>query len=73
MRSLRVGEFSAKRMFLPGSLLFGLCLLSFAAISYAQAEASIQGTVSDASGGAVPGATVKVKSVETAAERTLFT
>jgi len=73
MRFLTVAKFYSNRVFLPGSLLLGLCLLSFATISYAQAEASIQGTVSDASGGAVPGATVKVESLETGAERTLLT
>ena len=52
---------------------FGLLLLaplpSFASVCYAQGEASIQGTVSDFSGGAVPGAAIRIKNVETGADR----
>lgn len=73
MKFPRVIEFYSKRMFLPGSLLFGVCLMAFATTSYGQGEASIQGMVSDASGGAIPAATVKVRSLETGAERTLLT
>jgi Carboxypeptidase regulatory-like domain len=72
MRSRRVAEFFSKRTFLLGSMVFGLWL-SLATIGYAQGEASLQGTVSDSSGGAVQGATVKVKSLETGAERNLLT
>src|SRR5882724_3318840 len=73
MRLPGVIGFYPNRMFLPRSLLFAAWLISFATISYGQGEASIQGTVSDSSGGAIPGVTVKVKSLETGAERTLLT
>ncbi len=72
MRSRRVGEFFSNRTLLFGSVLFGWWL-GLATIGYAQGEASIQGTVSDSSGGAVQGATVKVKNLETGAERNLLT
>src|SRR6266478_812498 len=72
MRPRIVGEFFSNRTFVLASMLFGLWL-SLVTICYAQGEASIQGTVSDSSGGAVPGATVKVKSLETGAERNLLT
>jgi hypothetical protein len=73
MRFPGVIGFYPNRMFLLGSLLFGVWLISLAPISYGQGAASIQGIVSDSSGGAIPGATVKVKSLETGAERTLLT
>jgi hypothetical protein len=73
MRLPKVIGFYPNRMFLLGSLLFAVWFISFATISYGQGEASIQGIVSDTSGGAIPGATVKVKSLETGAERTLLT
>src|SRR5713101_4216566 len=72
MRARRIREFFSNRTFVLASMLFGLWL-SLATIGYAQGEASIQGTVSDSSGGAVQGAIVKVKSLETGAERNLLT
>ncbi|MBS1867290.1 MAG: carboxypeptidase regulatory-like domain-containing protein, partial [Acidobacteria bacterium] len=55
----------------------GFCLLivwlSFAAYGFAQGDASIHGTVSDSSGGAILGATVQVKNLETGAVRDLQT
>src|SRR5262249_15933424 len=40
---------------------------------FAQGESSIEGTVTDSSGGAVPDAAVQIKSLETGAERHLVT
>jgi hypothetical protein len=48
-------------------------LLIFAAMGRSQGEASIWGTVTDATGGAVPKASVRVKDVETGAERKYVT
>ena len=56
---------------------FGLLVLglwaSLATASFAQGEASIQGTVSDSSGGAVPGVAIRIKNLETWAQRSLVT
>jgi hypothetical protein len=46
---------------------------SFATATFAQGQASIQGVVSDSSGGAIPGAAIRVKNVETGAERNQVT
>src|SRR5215831_1777025 len=52
----------------------GVWILALSAASvWAQVTASISGKVEDSSGGAVGGATVTVKSVETGATRTLMT
>jgi hypothetical protein len=53
-------------------LLLGLWA-SFAAVSFAQGDASIQGTVSDSSGGAIPGVAIRIKNVDTGAERNQVT
>jgi hypothetical protein len=53
-------------------LLLGLWS-SIAIASFAQGEASIQGTVSDPSGGAVPGVSIRIKNSETGAVRHLVT
>lgn len=51
-----------------------LILVSFATASaWAQGEASISGTVSDSTGGVIPGATVTVRNLETGAFRDLIT
>jgi len=47
--------------------------VSTAIASFAQGEAAIQGTVSDTSGGAIPGAAIRAKNLETGAERNLVT
>src|SRR5258706_1536145 len=50
-----------------------LLWISPAPIAVAQGEASIGGRVADSSGGAVPGAAVRIKNLETGAERSLVT
>src|SRR5258708_8619769 len=50
-----------------------LLILCTAQTAFAQVEGSISGTIVDTSGAAVPGATVKVVSVETGLVRTLTT
>lgn len=57
------------------SLLFGMLVLSLrpSMARAQQATAAISGTVVDATGGGVPGATVRVKSLETGATRTVTT
>ena len=54
-------------------LLFLLLATALAARCFAQGEAAIQGVVSDSSGGAVAGATVRVTNVETGAVRNQLT
>ena len=68
MRSRRVGNSHFTRDFWFGMLVLGL-YASLATASFAQGEASIQGVVSDSSGGAIPGVAIRVKNVETGAER----
>jgi hypothetical protein len=58
-------------------LRFGTLVLalwaSLAITSFAQGEASIQGTVTDTSGGAIPGVAIRIKNLETGAERNQVT
>src|SRR5712671_1630104 len=72
MRSRRFRGFH-----LWGVLWFGLPAfalgMSLSPVSCAQGDAAIQGAVSDSSGGAVPGVTIRIKNVETGAERNLVT
>jgi hypothetical protein len=60
-----------------GSLRRALIVLFFIGVAtaavFGQGEASLEGTISDATGSAVPGATLKVKNVETGALRTVTT
>jgi len=72
MRSRTLGAFHLSVVFWFGLLVLAL-LASLAPVCYAQGEASIQGTVSDSSGGAVPGAAIRIKNVETGAERNQVT
>jgi len=54
--------------------LFALALYTIsAAPSYPQGESSIEGTVTDSSGGAIPVVSVHIKNIETGAERNLTT
>ena len=64
--------------FSPASFLrFGFVAIGLTAgiaiASFAQGEASIQGTVTDSSGGAVPDVAIRIKNVETGAQRSLVT
>lgn len=68
----RVGGLGLGRVFRFGLLVAGLWA-SIAIASFAQGEASIQGAVSDSSGGAVPGAAIRIKNLETGARRNLVT
>jgi len=72
MRSWRVRSFHLTNVFLIGLLTIVLWG-SLATSTFAQGEASIQGTVSDSSGGAVPGVAIRIKNLETGAERNLVT
>src|ERR1700675_3413863 len=72
MRSWRVRRFHLANVFQFGFLTIVL-LASLTISSFAQGEASIQGTVSDSSGGAVPGVAIRIKNLETGAERNLVT
>ncbi|HEY6345251.1 MAG TPA: carboxypeptidase regulatory-like domain-containing protein [Bryobacteraceae bacterium] len=56
-----------------GLFLFLLLLLLWLGPAFAQVTASISGQVEDASGAAIAGATVTVKTIETGAERTVTT
>jgi hypothetical protein len=60
------------RVFRFAFLMLGL-QLCIASASLAQGEATIQGTVSDTSGGAIPGAAIRIRNLETGAERKLET
>src|ERR1700676_3530859 len=72
MRFWRVRSFHLANVLVVG--LWTLALWGILAIaSFAQGEASIQGTVSDSSGGAVPGVAIRIKNLETGAERNLVT
>ena len=72
MRSRTLGAFHLSVVFWFGLLLLAL-LPSLAPVCYSQGEASMQGTASDSSGGAIPGAAIRIKNVETGAERNQVT
>src|SRR5580692_2494862 len=72
MRFRRVGDSSLKSVLWRGLVALAL-LPSMPIPNFAQGEASIQGTVSDSSGGAVPAVTIRIKNLETGAERNLVT
>ena len=72
MRFQGLSGFGSARVFR-----FGICALALWAnlvtTSFAQGDASIQGTVTDTSGGAVPAVAIHIKNLETGAERNLVT
>src|SRR5262249_60284641 len=68
--SLAVAAERAIRIF---SLTAFSVAISIAGTVWAQSDASISGSVTDPSGGAVSGATVTVRNLETGAERLLLT
>jgi Carboxypeptidase regulatory-like domain len=72
MRSRRVGHSHSTGDFWFGLLVLGL-YASLATATFAQGEASIHGVVSDSSGGAIPGVAIRIKNVETGAERNQVT
>jgi hypothetical protein len=72
MRFRRNRRFGLGQVFRFGTLALALWA-SLATTSFAQGEASIQGTVSDSSGGAVPDVAIRIKNLETGAERHLVT
>jgi hypothetical protein len=72
MRSRRIRDSHFGGVFWFGLLVLGLWA-SLATASFAQGEASIQGIVSDSSGGAIPGVAIRIKNLETGAERNQVT
>jgi hypothetical protein len=72
MRFRRVRRFDAGRVFRFGLVVLGLWM-NISIASFGQVEASIQGIVSDSSGGAVPGVAIRIKNLETGAQRNLVT
>jgi hypothetical protein len=72
MKFQRAGDFHFRRGLWKGFLALGLWA-SLATVSFAQGETSIQGIVSDASGGTISGAAVRIKNLETGAERNQVT
>src|SRR5260370_28469411 len=68
----KIGNGFSKHVFRSGFLLLGVWL-SLPILSSAQEDASIQGTVSDSSGAAIPGVGIQVKNLETGALRNLLT
>ena len=72
MSSRRAGDFHLGRVFWFGLLVLGLWA-SLATASFTQGEASIQGTVSDSSGGAIPGVNIRNRNLEMGAQRNQVT
>ena len=72
MGSRTAGDFYRIRIFRI-ALFLGCSLPILPTMSFAQGDASIQGTVSDSSGGFLQGAAVQVKNLETGAARNLRT
>jgi hypothetical protein len=72
MNFQRNGNFRKQAVLRSPSLLF-ILWLTLASLSFAQGDASIQGTVTDFSGGAIQGVSVQIKNVETGAIRNLIT
>jgi hypothetical protein len=67
-----VGDSQFRSVFLIGLLVLALSA-SLASVSFAQGEASLQGAVSDSSGGALPGVAIRIKNLETGAVRNQVT
>src|ERR1700722_19065680 len=72
MKFQRASDFHFGRGFWTGFLALSL-LASLATISSAQGDTSIQGIVSDASGATISGATIRIRNLETGAERNQVT
>ena len=63
----------AYKKFRRGAIALSFLLVSMASLARAQGEASIWGVVTDASGGAIPGAAVELQDLETSTVRDLVT
>ena len=72
MSSRKAGDIHLGRVFWSGVLAMALWAIH-ATSGFAQGEASIHGAVSDSSGGAIPGAAIRIKNLETGAERNQLT
>lgn len=72
MSSKRIRNLYFKGVFRSGILMLSLWF-GLATLTFAQGGASIQGTVSDSSGGTIQGAAIQVKNLETGAVRNLLT
>jgi hypothetical protein len=72
MRFQRIRNLYSKGVFRSGILMLSLWF-GLATLGFAQGDASIQGTVSDSSGGTIQGAAIQVKNLETGAVRNLLT
>lgn len=68
----RIGKGYSKHVFQSGILLLAVWL-TVATLTPAQENASIQGTVNDSSGAAIPAVAIQVKNLETGALRNLLT
>src|SRR5260370_281891 len=68
----RIRNLYSKGVFRSGILMLVLWF-GIATLGFAQGDASIQGTVSDSSGGTIQGAAIQVKNLETGAVRNLLT
>jgi hypothetical protein len=72
-----MGSRRFRAVHLSGVLLFRLLALALgtglAPLGFAQGDSSIQGTVSDSSGGAVPGVAIRIKNVDTGTVRNQVT
>jgi Carboxypeptidase regulatory-like domain len=68
MRFQRIGNPLFRRAFWMGFVVLGLWA-SLASASFAQGDASLQGTVSDASGATVSGVAIQIRNLETGAQR----
>jgi hypothetical protein len=72
MRSQTVGDSHFSSVFWFRLIMISL-MASFATAIFAQGDASIQGVVSDSSGGAIPSVAIRIKNLETGAERNQIT
>jgi len=72
-----MGSRRFRAVHLSGVLLFRLLALALgtglAPLGFAQGDSSIQGTVSDSSGGAVPGVAIRIENVDTGTVRNQVT
>ncbi|HLK06047.1 MAG TPA: TonB-dependent receptor [Candidatus Acidoferrum sp.] len=67
-----VQKFKRQKRTLSIVVILALCI-GFAASVFAQGESAIEGTVTDSSGGAIPGVAVQIKNLETGVARDLTT